>query len=296
MILVTGATGNIGSELLRLLAETETPVRAVSRKDLNESSRSDATSDASNDPPDIEWARADLADREAVPPLMDDIDRVFLLSGNAANMVRVQKNVIRAAAAAGVDQIVKVSALGASDHSKSVIGVWHFVIEHELEQSGLSWTILRPHVFMQNLLDQKESILRDGRVFSPSASAAIPMIDTRDVAAVAASCLTRDGHGGQTYTLSGPAPLSYAEAAGILGRVLGREIKYVPETEPEAFLRLHNSGLPAWMIGAQLALAEYQRAGGGTDIVTDSVAKITGRPARNFETFARDHVDEFGRA
>lgn len=236
---------------------------------------------------------ADLADEKVLPAIVEGIDRVFLATGNVSNMVQIQKNVIHAAEEAGIPYLVKVSALGASDHSKSVIGVWHYVVERALRESGLAWTILRPHVFMQNLLEQAESVRGEGRLYSPSASAHIPMIDTRDIAAVAAACLIEDRHAGQTYTLTGPAPISYGDAASILSEVLNRTIEYVQESETEAFVRLYDRGLRPWQIGAQLSLAAYQRAGGGTDILTDTVESVTGHAPRDFETFARDHVRYF---
>lgn len=282
MIVVTGATGNVGEELIRLLSDRQAKVRALSRHPpKDETVRG------------IEWVEADLGDAQALPDIFADADRVFLLTGNVGNMVRLQKNVIAAATEAGVEHVVKVSALGASDHSKSVIGVWHYNVERVLRESNLSWTILRPHVFMQNLLDQRESIRSEGKVYSPSGDAAIPMIDTRDIAAVAAAALTDTGHEGKRYTLTGPEALSYGEATKILADALGKPLTYVPESEEAAFSRLHRAGQPPWLIGAQLALAEYQRRGGGTDIITDSVEKVTGRPARSFRDFAIDFADAF---
>lgn len=193
-------------------------------------------------------------------------------------MVPLQRGAIRAARQAEVRHVVKLSALGASDHSKSVIGVWHHVIEGALRESDLEWTILRPHAFMQNLLDQRRAVAERGVVRSPSGEAGIPMIDARDIGAVAAVVLTEEGHAGARYTLTGPEPVSFRRATEILAEAVGRPLKYRPETEVEAFRRMHEAGFPASCIGARLALAAYQRSGGGTGIVTDAVRKLTGRP------------------
>jgi uncharacterized protein YbjT (DUF2867 family) len=279
MIVVTGATGTIGRELLRLLAARGAEVKALSRN-----------------PPDAEalpgvtWITADLADREALTGTLAGAERLFLLTGNSEDMVRLQKNAIAAAQKAGVGHVVKLSALGASDHSKSVIGVWHYSVERALQAADLAWTLLRPHVFMQNLLEQRGSIQREGKVYSPAGEAQIPMIDTRDIAAVAAVTLTEPGHEGKRYTLTGPAAISYREATAVLAEVLGRPLTYVPETYDEAWHRLRQAGLPPWHIGAQLALASYQRQGAGTGILTDTVEALTGRPPRTFQDFARDHA------
>jgi uncharacterized protein YbjT (DUF2867 family) len=210
-------------------------------------------------------------------------------------MVSLQKNAVAAAERAGVAHVVKLSALGASDHSKSVIGVWHYNVERVLRAAGLDWTILRPHVFMQNLLDQRVSIRRDAKIYSPSGEASIPMIDTRDIAAVAAAALTEAGHEGKRYTLTGPEAISYREATAQLAEIVETPLTYVPETDDDAWSRLRRADLPPWHIGAQLALASYQREGGGTEIITDLVEEITGRPARRFRDFARDFASSFQR-
>jgi uncharacterized protein YbjT (DUF2867 family) len=282
MIVVTGATGTIGRELLRLLAAQGAEVKALSRNPPEAEAL-----------PGVTWVAADLANREILPRILSGAERLFLLTGNSQDMVPLQKNGIAAAEETGVAHVVKLSALGASDHSRSVIGVWHYNVERVLQAADPAWTILRPHVFMQNLLEQRSSIQSEGKVYSPAGEAQIPMIDTRDIAAVAAAILTEPGHEGKRYTLTGPEPISYREATAILADVLGRPLVYVPETYDEAWRRLRRAGLPPWYIGAQLALASYQRQGAGTDIITGTVEAVTGRPPRTFQDFARDLASAF---
>lgn len=282
MIVVTGASGRIGRDLLRFLAERGAGVKALSRHPPGDVQL-----------PGVAWVTADLANRRALPSIFAGADRLFLLTGNVGDMVPLEKNAIAAAEEAGVAHVVKLSALGASDHSKSVIGLWHYNVERTLRATDLAWTILRPHVFMQNLLDQRDSIRGEGKAYSPSGEARIPMIDTRDIAAVAAAALTEPGHEGKRYTLTGPEALSYREAVAVLSDVLGRPLTYVPETDDDAWSRLRRRGLPPWHIAAQLALAGYQRQGGGTDIITDTIEVVTGRPPRTFQDFARDHAPSF---
>lgn len=279
-ILVTGGTGTIGRSLLKDLSDRGERVRALSRNPPSE-----------RDLPGLEWVEGDLSEPDEAAAHFEGVDRFFLLTGNVEGLVRLQKNAVELAADAGVSRIVKLSALGASDHSNSVIGVWHWVVEETLRDSGVPWTILRPHVFMQNILDQRVSIRSEGVVRSPAGDAEIPMVDTRDVAAVAAVVLTEEGHEEKRYILTGPEPVSWAEVAAILTRTLRRPVEYRAETEPEAFARLHDARLPAWHIGAQLALAEYQRRGGGTSIVTDTVERLAGSPPRGIQDFVRDHAD-----
>lgn len=290
-IFITGATGRIGAHLLRVLAEAEVPTRALSR----DPARAEAL-------PGIEWVSGDLADRSSLAPpdgAFAGIERLFLLTGNAGAMVRLQKNALQAAREAGVLHVVKLSALGASDHSKSVIGLWHWVVERELRGSGMAWTILRPHHFMQNLLDFPgllRGIAEEGVVRSASGDGEIPFIDTRDIAEVAAAVLTGasgGGHGGRTYTLTGPEALSYRRATEILAEETERRLRYVAESPDEARSRMTAEGLPDWLTAAQLAIAGYQRAGGATEQTTDTVEAILGRPPRTFRDFARDHAGAF---
>ena len=281
MIVVTGATGKIGKELVRQLAARGAAVRALSRH-----------AGRGEEIPGVEWVAADLAQREHLVSAFAGAEKLFLLTANSEDMVRLQKNALEAARQAGVRHVVKLSALGASDHSLSVIGLWHYNVERLLRESGLAWTLLRPHHFMDNLLDQRKNILREGVVYSAAGEGRIPFIDTRDIAAVAAVALTEPGHEGKAYTLTGPEALSYGQATEILSRVLGRPLTYVAETEDEAWARQRNAGEPSWRISALLAIAAYQRAGGPTEQVTTTVEKLIGRPPLSFEQFARDHAAE----
>jgi len=278
MIVVSGASGTIGGELLRLLAARGVPARALSRDPP-----------AGEPLPGIEWRTADLADREALPGALEGAGRLFLLTGNSADMVGLQKNAIRAALDAGVRHVVKLSALGATDHSKSVIGLWHFNVERALRESGLGWTILRPHHFMQNLLDELVFHRASARVRSAAGEGKIPFIDTRDIAEVAAEILVREGPTGEILTLTGPEAISYRDATAVLAEVLGRPLEYESQTIDEAWTRRRAAGQPPWLAAAQLAIAEYQRAGGPTERVTDTVERVTGKPARTLRDFAVDH-------
>lgn len=281
MIAVTGATGTIGSELVRLLPERGLRVRALTR---NPEGRAPI--------PGVEWIGADLARREGLEDALAGAERLFLLTGNGGEMVRLQKNALDAAERAGVGHVVKLSALGATDHSKSVIGLWHYNVERRLRDSGLPWTILRPHHFMQNLLDPLVFDRQAGEVRSASGEGRIPFIDTRDIAAVAAEVLTGDGHQETVYTLTGPEARSYREATELVSEALGRSITYVPETMDEAWRRRREAGQPVWLAAAQLAIAGYQREGGPTERVTDTVREILGREARTLREFVEDHVEE----
>lgn len=286
-ILVTGATGRIGGHLVRVLSERGVETRALSRDPAQ-----------GEELPGVAWVEGDLAEPSGLDAAFEGVERLFLLTGNGEAMVRLQKNALRAAREAGVLHGVKLSALGASDHSKSLIGVWHWIVEQELRGSPMAWTILRPHHFMQNLLDSpslRRGIVEEGVVRSPSGEGRIPFIDTRDVAEVAATTLTEPGHGGRSYHLTGPEAISYRDATQILARATGRDLRYEPETPDQARARLRAEALPDPLIAAQLAIAEYQRQGGPTEKTTDTVEQLLGRPPRTFEDFARQHAEELQR-
>lgn len=280
MIVLTGATGTVGSEPVRLLAGGEEPVRALSRDPAR-----------GEELPGVEWVEADLARREDLPAAFEGADRLFLLTGNDANMVRLQKNAVEAAERVGIEHVVKLSALGATDHSKSVIGLWHYNVERVLRASALAWTFLRPHHFMQNVLQPTVYDREEGRIHSAAGEGRIPFIDTRDIAAVARVVLTGEPHEGEVLTLTGPEAISYREATEIVSDVLDRPLTYVSEEVDEAWRRLRAAGEPPWRAAALLAIAGYQRAGGPTERVTDTVERITGRPARAFRRFAEDHAE-----
>jgi uncharacterized protein YbjT (DUF2867 family) len=151
MILVTGGTGSIGSEVLRLLSQAGVAARALVRNPQKAQKL-----------PGITWFAGDLARPETLPTAFDGAKTLFLLTGVGEDLVALQHNAVAAASAAGVTHVVKLSAFGASDHSKAPICLWHYQVEKEMQESGMDWTILRPHHFMQNLLAQAEYIIKEG--------------------------------------------------------------------------------------------------------------------------------------
>ena len=267
MILVFGATGTIGEELLSILSRDGVPAVAVTRGPAPEQAR-----------PGIRWVQADLSAPASIEEVLSGVRSMFLLTGNHPDMARLQITAIDAGARAGVEHVVKLSALGASDHSRLPIGRAHYEAEAALIASGMRWTILRPHVFMQNLLAQAAGIVREGRIVGASGDGRIPFIDTRDIAECAAVALTRSGHDEQKYILTGPEALSYYDIARILTEVIGRPVEYHDRFDEG---RDRNT------------LAAHQRAGGKAAIVHDSVRRILGRDPRSFADFAREYGDMF---
>ena len=285
MILVTGGTGSVGSEVLRLLSQAGVAARALVRNPQRALSLTGIT-----------WCAGDLARPETLPLAFEGARTLFLNTGVDEDLVALQHNAIVAAQAAGVTHLVKLSAFGASDHSKAPICLWHYQVEKEIQASGMNWTILRPHHFMQNILGQAEYIINDGVVYSASGDGQIPFIDARDIAAVAAVTLTRPGHSGKKYLLTGGEAISYRQATAIIGGMIGRQLRFVAESPDEARARRKREGLLPAIIESALAIGAYQLAGGKTRTITSTVADLTGRPPRTFTEFAREHAAAFRRA
>jgi uncharacterized protein YbjT (DUF2867 family) len=284
VITVTGSSGTIGSELVGLLSKAGVPTRAVFR------SRS-----VRQDLPNVAWLQADLSDAGMLEAVLAGTTRLFLLSGNDAGFGKLQIEVLRAAERLAVAHVVKLSALGASNHSNSWIAREHWEVEQALQQTKMTWTLLRPHAFMQNWLgDIAESVRAEGVIYAPIGDGRVPFVDTRDIAAVAAETLLNPAaHIGHRYFLTGGEAVGYTDVAAALSHVTGKRVIYRPLSMDEARTRMAARGLPSASIDAMLAIAAYQKAGGATTHVSDSIARILGRPPRSIRDFARDFASDF---
>jgi len=284
VITVTGSTGTIGSELVRLLSQAGVATRAIARG----AAKAQAL-------PHVTTLAADLRDPESLDSALSGTERLFLLTGNDPGFAPIQIGVVLAAARAGVRHVVKLSALGASDHSRSGIARAHWEVEQAIQRSAISWTMLRPHAFMQNWLGEvAETVRAECVIYSPIGAGRVPFIDTRDIAAVAARVLLdpRD-HSGKKYVLTGGTAVGYADVAEALSRLMGQTVTYRAITMEEARARLAGKGVPAELIDATLAIAAYQRDGGPTAVVSPTVERLLGRPPRTLEEFVRDHLASF---
>ena len=281
---MTGSTGTIGKELVRLLSTAGVDARALYR-DVRKIRTL----------PNVTWVRADLDDTRGLKVALEGTQRLFLLTGNEPDFARTQIGVVRAAEDSGVTHIVKLSALGASDHSKSAIAREHWAVEQALLSTRLHWTILRPHAFMQNWLgDVAESVRVESVIYAPIGDGRVPFIDTRDIAAVAVEVLLHpEAHVGKKYVLTGGEAIGYTDLAGVLSDVTGRTITYRPITPEEARARLAARGVAAAAIDALLAIAAYQRAGGPTAMISPNVERLLGRRPRTIRDFARDYASHF---
>ncbi|MBI4397005.1 MAG: SDR family oxidoreductase, partial [Elusimicrobia bacterium] len=235
MILVTGATGTVGSEVVRRLSALGVPFRAMTRHP-EKAARLRQIAGGTR----LEVVKGDMARPETLDGAVAGVDAVFLLSEAHPRQVEMQGHIVNAAKRAGVRRMVKLSVLGADETSPLAVGRWHRTTEKQIESSGFSFTHLRPHYFMQNLLAYAPAIAKRGVFHAPLGDGKISLVDVRDIAAVAARVLTEKGHEGKAYDVTGPEAISFHEAAAKLSKALGREVAYrdVPADNAERGMRM----------------------------------------------------------
>ncbi len=277
MILVTGATGMVGKELVQQLLEMDQPVRVVTR-DARKVAHLGGR---------VEVVVGDLNNPETLQAAMAGVERMFLVTLE----LQQDLNALEAAKRAGVQQIVKLSTLEASEHTLQV-GKWHYEREELVRASGLG-TFLRPGMFMSNTVAWwASSIKQQGAVYFPGGKGRVAPIDPRDIAAVAAVTLTQPGHAGKAYELTGPELLCVGEMVQIISRVLGKPIKYVDIPPFAAKLWMLQSGMDKSLVGALVEMMVALRKNQGAQL-TDTVQQVTGRPARTFEAWCSEHIAAF---
>ena len=282
-ILVSGATGSVGSRVVHELRERGVPVRAFVR---------DTNKAVGMLGDDVELAIGDFGDRGSIQAALDGVGGVFLACSNQPQQVEHETRVIDVAEEAGVRRIVKLSALGAGIGSPVAFWDWHARIEDHLRASGVPFVILRPTFSMANLLASAEAVQYTGKLFAPAGEAGIAMIHPRDVAAVASVALLQDGHVGKTCTLTGPEAITFGEVAGHLSGTVGREIEYLNVPDEAALHGMVEQGLPEFVVGQIVAVFGFLR-GGAQERTTDAVLTLTGRDPAGFARFATEHARLF---
>lgn len=284
MILVTGATGTNGKELVKLLASRNVPLSAMVRS-------TDKPKEIAK-LPGVEAVAEDFDDPDFTARALQGVERAFLLTNSTERAEAQQCNFVGAAARAGVRRIVKLSQHGASEASPVRFLRYHAAVERAIEQSGMAYTFLRPNLYMQGLLAFAKPIREQGVFFAAAGDPKVSVVDARDNVAVAAAALTGSGHEGRIYALTGPAALTHAEMAAGLTDTLRRPASFIdisPEAMREALLGMH---VPAWQADGLIEdYAHYRR--GKAAAVIPGVQDATGEPPRDFAAFARDYAFAF---
>jgi uncharacterized protein YbjT (DUF2867 family) len=279
-ILVTGATGNIGREVVGQLRTTGCRIRALSR-----------SPQSANLPDGVEVVRGDLAEPETLDACLEGVDAVFLVW--VAPIAAAAPAIERIAAHAG--RLVLLSSPHTTPHpffqQPNALRSVHAAIDRLVETSGLRWTVLRPHVFALNCRNWWAPQIRNGDVVRWfHAAAATAPIHERDLAAVAVRALSDEGHGAMEYVLTGPESLTQREQVHIIGDAIGRPLRF-EELSPEMARQELLTMMPASI--ADMLLNAYAAAVDRPSFVTSTVAEVTGSPARSFHDWAVDHAADF---
>jgi len=279
MILITTA-GKVGAEAARLLAQRGEPVRVLVRDPAKATALAQAGADV---------AVGDLGIPATIDGSMRGVSAVVLVS---PAIPAQELKVVTSAVAAGVGHVVKITSKASAD-SPIARRRDQTEIENGLIASGLGYTLLRNNAYMQNFLMLAPAIAKTGSFGSSAGDGRIGMVDTRDVAAVAAQIAASPAaHQGKTYWLTGPESLSYADATKVLSEVLGRPVTFHPLTFEEQKQAMTDVGVPEH-VAEMNAQAVTLFAQGDSDWINDDVPSILGRPARTFEQFVTDHAAAF---
>jgi uncharacterized protein YbjT (DUF2867 family) len=277
-ILIIGATGTVGTELVTQLVRDGYPVRAMTRNPQK----------AAKFGSDVEVVIGDLDDPESLVTAMQGVERFFLITTSTQQ----DKNALAAAKETGTRHVVKISTQEAGWTPVEGHGHWHKEREDLIRSSGLTWTFLRPSMYMNFALSWAPCIRLENAIASAGGSGKLGPVDPWDGAAVAKAALTAPGHENLAYELTGPELLSFGDMAAVFSKVLDRTIRHAEISEAEqgeVFLKM---GLPKYAADGLVETFSLIRAGRFA-YLTDDVEKATGRKPRSFETWIREHIKDF---
>ena len=277
-VLVTGASGNVGSATVTALRAVGIPVRAADRDGQQIANRF----------PTTEFAHFDFLDPSTFDAAVDGCDAIFLLRPPPISRMKHTLNqLIDVAARRGIKHVIFSSVAGANTNRV----VPHHRVETHLASSGLAFTILRPGFFAQNLGDAyRDDIFKDHRLFVPAGNGRVAFVDVRDVGEIAANIfLAPQLHIGKGYELSGPRALTFQEVANTLTAELGRPIRYEAASVHQYVHHLWKRNMPLIQIMVQTILHVRLRKG-DTEHVGETTARLLGHPPRSMETYVHDHL------
>ncbi|MFI7246447.1 SDR family oxidoreductase [Streptomyces qinglanensis] len=280
MIVVTGATGNIGRTLVPLLADAGEDVVAVSRRPEPEELLAE-----------VRHARADIGNSSSMRPVLDGADALFLMLGGELNSHGEGPHaLIDAALDAGVKRIVLLSSQLNSTRPEALSHTRLRTFEAAVRASKADFTILRPGGFASNAFAWAESVRTKRTVFAPFGDVPLPVIDPADIAAVAAAALHEDGHVGRTYELTGPEAISPRQQSAALSRALGEEITFVELSRDQAHAHMAQL-MPEEVIDGTLDILGNPLPAEQT--ISPAVENVLHRPARPFSEWVARNLPAF---
>lgn len=280
MIVVTGATGNVGRPLVRALAAAGEQVTAVSRGVA-----------AGGLPDGVQHRRADLTDPESLRPVLDGAEGLFLHDGGAGAGLPRPREILDVAKAGGVRRVVLLSSIGVATRPQSAShGGTMRAVEEAVRESGMDWTVLRPGGFDSNAYAWAETVRADRTVVAPFGEVGLPTVDPDDIAEVAAAALRQDGHAGQVYELTGPALVTPRQQAEAIGEALGEPVRFVEQSREEARARMLGL-MPEAVVETTLdALGEPTPA---EQRISPDIERVLGRAPRTFADWVRRNIAAF---
>jgi uncharacterized protein YbjT (DUF2867 family) len=253
MILITGASGSVGKAVLQEAGKKALKVRGMFR----------SKEEAAKAPSGCETVLADYTDEQSLRKALTGVTSAYVVCSPIPQLVELESNMLDACKESGVKHVVLNSAMGAGDYAKSFPS-WHRKVEDKLKSTRMSYTILRPNGFLQNIVTYNApSIRSQGAFYAAMGDAKVSYLDVGDIAVVAVKALQSGVHAGKTYELNGPEAISNLELAKRISKVAGRTVNFadIPESaQREAMLGL---GMPEWQVTALLDLQQYYKQGGG---------------------------------
>jgi uncharacterized protein YbjT (DUF2867 family) len=285
MILVTGATGTNGRLVVQAVLRAGLPVRAMVQNPTKAADLQQAGA---------QLVVADFDRPDTLDGALAGVDRSLLLSAVDDRLVEREARFVERARKAGLRHVVKFSAIGAHPAASFTFGRQHGQSERLIMDSGLAFTFIQPNFFMQNLLWSAATLKARGELSSTLGATPVSHVDARDIASVIAAALTEpiDRQAGKVHLITGPAALTFAQVAETFSGVLGRPVRYVNLTDEQLMAGLLASGQSKWQATALVELNAYARQGHAS-VVTDTVERVGGRPARALEQWIRDCATEF---
>jgi uncharacterized protein YbjT (DUF2867 family) len=289
-ILVMGATGTLGGEVVKQLSSS-TPAVNI-KAGVHSAQNVNKVKDGDK----VEVVLIDYNKPETLKEALSQVDKLFLLTPDVPNAHELASNLVIEAKKAGIRHIVKQSVMGADLEADVGTFRLHRQAEKIIEQSEIPFTFLRPNEFMQNFVNFHSHFIKNNNAFYlPLEDAKVSLVDVRDIAAVAVKSLTEDRsdkHNNNTYLITGPEALSYYQAAEILSSATDKKISYVNISEEEARGAMKEMGMSDWLINTISELNDYFRKGNASQ-VSSAVEEVTGKKPISFSQFAKDYAEAF---
>lgn len=284
-ILITGATGNISSGIIDQLKDSQHRLLAL----VHNPSKAKALESAG-----VELRVGDLEKPWTLGAAFEGADTAWILTPPGPRAPEQASNALWAARSAGVKRVVRMSAIGAAHDAPTINSRLHALSDAELIGSGIPYTIVKPHFFMQNLLMAAASIAQQGVMYLPLADSRMGLIDSRDISEFAARVLSEAGHEGKIYTLTGPASVTMHQVAAAIGDATGKPVRYEPVPLEAAWQSMVQAGIDEWTVNLTCDyFAAYSTNWG--DLVTSDFQSVVGHAPRSIAEFAKDFAGAFGK-